>query len=238
MKALIFFIAVMTFTHMGVAIGMGANPTPLGNFFLSPQSSAISPVVSASDSLTSRSPLARNEILVLRDVPGPAGNPGPAGAPGPAGSNGAPGPVGPAGSPGPEGKVSMIGLGGGVTLIGSCDNNINLSASERFSQGEFFLDRVTISKIDGPATGVFGCNGHTVKLHIITSKDRAGFYSAGAEIICSYALSNLAPGLDSNAVSFSGASTAPNNCAIYGNPFRLDNLLVSDLAEKVGIELS
>ncbi len=245
MKKLVFFIIVMIFTRIGVTVGMGANPVPLGNFFLAPKSTTVSPVFGGNGGSTSVSPtgelpalVGSNQILVLNGTPGTAGPAGARGLPGAPGTAGPAGAPGPAGLPGPEGKITMIGFGGGVTLIGSCDNSINVAASERFTVGGFFLDRVTISKIDGPATGVLGCNGHTIKLHIITSAERTGFYSINSEIVCSYALENLTPGPDANTISFSGASSAPNNCAISGNPFRIDNLLVSDLGEKVGVEIS
>jgi len=239
MNNAIFFLIVAIFTRAGIGLGIAADPISLGNFFLAPNapnaSNPSNPSVSKPSPGTNTpgttgvsTGTAGNQVLVLQV--GPAG---PAGPQGPAGANGSSGPQGPAG---PEGKLSMVGFGGGVTLVGSCDTGVNIGMSEKFKSGDFFLDALRVSKIDGASAGAPGCSGRTLKIHLTTTAASASRYAANAEIICAISLpSNLASGTDSNEVSF---SSSPGNCFISGNPFQIDTLRVADLGEKVGVEFS
>ena len=242
MNNLVFFLVVAIFTRAGIGLGIAADTGSLGNFFLAPNvPNASNPSVSKPSPGTNpqgttgvTTSTAGNEILVLQvGPPGPAGPQGPAGA---NGSSGAPGSSGPQGPAGPEGKLSMVGFGGGVTLVGSCDTGVNIGMSEKFKSGDFFLDALRVSKIDGASAGAPGCSGRTLKIHLTTTAASASRYAANAEIICAISLpSNLASGTDSNEVSF---SSSPGNCFISGNPFQIDTLRVADLGEKVGVEFS
>jgi hypothetical protein len=232
MNKMIFFLVVAIFTRAGIGLGIAADPVSLGNFFISPGSanSTLGTVVNVGNVGVTKGS-AGNEVLVLQ-----IGPPGPQGPAGSAGASGAPGASGPQGPAGPEGKLSMIGFGGGVTLVGSCDTGVNIGMSEKFKSGDFFLDALRVSKIDGVSAGAPGCAGHTLKIHLTTSAANPNRYAANAEIICSINLpTNLASGSDSNEVSF---SSSPGNCFISGNPFQIDTLRVADLGEKVGVEFS
>jgi len=238
MNKMIFFLVVAIFTRAGIGLGIAADPVSLGNFFISPGSanSTLGTVGNVGNvgnvGVTKGS--AGNEVLVLQI--GPPGPQGPAGSAGANGAKGAPGASGPQGPAGPEGKLSMVGFGGGVTLVGSCDTGVNIGMSEKFKSGDFFLDALRVSKIDGASAGAPGCSGRTLKIHLTTTAASDSRYAANAEIICAISLpSNLASGTDSNEVSF---SSSPGNCFISGNPFQIDTLRVADLGEKVGVEFS
>ena len=124
MKKMVFFLLLLAFTRIGVALGMGTTPVGIGSFFLGP------PSISESN---------LNQVLGL--LVGPQGSPGVAGAsgangingvnglngapgaPGPAGLQGVAGPAGPAGPAGADGAAGAgagtLGVGGGNVAIGT-----------------------------------------------------------------------------------------------------------------------
>jgi hypothetical protein len=227
MSRMIFLILMTVFTRVGVDVGVGANGT-LTNFFVPSNSTTINFANSPNGVTTT--PLG-NQVLVLQT--GPAGPAGPAGRDGRDGRDGVQGATGPAGAPGSGGMSSFVGLGGGVTLVGSCDNSIEIAMSEKFVKGQFFIDTVNIGKIDGSTGSAPGCAGRNVKVHFTTVAARDNFYGKDVELICTQRLSStLKVGLDSNEAVFSSETS----CTISGKVFNLDNLLIDDLGDKVGIE--
>ena len=158
MKKMVFFLLLLAFSRIGVAMGMGTTPIGIGNFFLG------SPSITESN---------LNQVLGL--LVGPAGSPGVAGvsgangkdglnglagipgvngvngqdgAPGTPGAQGIQGVAGPAGTPGtqgaqgvqgvagPAGPAGAAGTGGAGGFLGVGGGNVSLGACD---------DNVTIS---------------------------------------------------------------------------------------------
>ena len=92
MKKMVFFVLLLAFSRVGVALGMGPTPVGIGNFFLG------SPSITESN---------LNQVLGL--LVGPAGSPGPAGV---SGANGRDGLTGLAGIPGINGVDGRDGAPG------------------------------------------------------------------------------------------------------------------------------
>jgi hypothetical protein len=92
MKKMVFFLLLLAFSRIGVAMGMGTTPVGIGNFFLG------SPSITESN---------LNQVLGL--LVGPAGSPGPAGV---SGANGRDGLSGLAGIPGVNGVNGQDGTPG------------------------------------------------------------------------------------------------------------------------------
>jgi len=101
MKKLIFFIAFLVFTRIGVSMGVSATPVGIGNFFLG------EPAITQSN---------LNQVLGL--LVGPDGQPGAAGVSGANGLNGLnglngiPGINGANGAPGAQGIQGIQGVAG------------------------------------------------------------------------------------------------------------------------------
>jgi len=170
MKKLIFFIAFLVFTRIGVSMGVSATPVGIGNFFLG------EPAITQSN---------LNQVLGL--LVGPDGQPGAAGVsganglnglngiPGINGANGAPGAQGiqgiqgvagtpgspgAPGTPGKNGGIGNVGIGSGEVTIGSCDENVNVGATQEFKGDHFELSTVSVSNIGA------GCAGQKVTIHL------------------------------------------------------------------------
>ena len=80
-----------------------------------------------------------------------------------------------------------------------------------------------------------GCMGRNLRVHFNTLAARDNFYSKSVEIICSQKLpTELKSGPDTNEAVISNQSS----CTIAGKSFKLTDLLVDDLGDKVGIEIS
>jgi hypothetical protein len=92
MKKMVFFVLLLAFSRVGVALGMGPTPVGIGNFFLG------SPSITESN---------LNQVLGL--LVGPAGSPGVAGV---SGANGKDGLNGLAGIPGVNGANGVDGAPG------------------------------------------------------------------------------------------------------------------------------
>ena len=171
MKKMVFFLLLLAFTRIGVALGMGTTPVGIGSFFLG------SPSISESN---------LNQVLGL--LVGPQGSPGVAGvsgengiigvnglngAPGSPGSPGAQGlqgvagPAGPAGAAGAAGAagggVGTLGVGGGNVAIGTCDDTVNISVTQTFQVDHFELGTIVVSNIAG------GCAGQDATIHVTAS---------------------------------------------------------------------
>ena len=193
MKKMIFFITFLVITRIGVSIGTGATPVGIGNFFLGNSSVASTnvnqilgllvgpggqPGAAGIAGINGFSGL--NGIDGMPGAPGlmgQPGQPGAAGSPGQPGAAGSPGQPGAAGSPGapgpagPAGTVSMVGFGGGIALVDSCDSEINVSMTQKFTGvnvdsmrvSNFYLDSIKVSNIAA------ACAGHALKVHLYAS---------------------------------------------------------------------
>ncbi len=165
MKKMVFFLLLLAFTRIGVALGMGTTPVGIGSFFLG------SPSISESN---------LNQVLGLlvgpQGSPGVAGvsgengingvnglngPPGPPGSPGAQGLQGVAGPAGPAGAAG--GGVGTLGVGGGNVAIGTCDDTVNISVTQTFQRDLFELGTIVVSNIDGR------CAGQDATIHVTAS---------------------------------------------------------------------
>lgn len=98
MKKIVFFVLLLAFSRVGVALGMGPTPVGIGNFFLG------SPSITESN---------LNQVLGL--LVGPAGSPGPVGV---SGANGRDGLTGLAGIPGITGADGRDGAPGNAGAQG------------------------------------------------------------------------------------------------------------------------
>ena len=199
MKKMVFFLLLLAFTRIGVALGMGTTPVGIGSFFLGP------PSISESN---------LNQVLGL--LVGPHGSPGVAGASGANGINGvnglngapgAPGPAGlqgvagPAGSAGPAGAdgaagAGTLGVGGGNVAIGTCDDTVNISATQTFQGDHFDLGTIVVSNIAGIIGANKGCAGQDATIHLTAS---------GVSKSCTITLDTTIAGPD-NSITFTTAS--------------------------------
>ncbi len=171
MKKMVFFLLLLAFTRIGVALGMGTTPVGIGSFFLG------SPSISESN---------LNQVLGLlvgpQGSPGVAGvsgengingvnglngPPGPPGSPGAQGLQGVAGPAGPAGAAG--GGVGTLGVGGGNVAIGTCDDTVNISATQTFQGDHFDLGTIVVSNIAGIIGASNGCAGQDATIHVTAS---------------------------------------------------------------------
>jgi hypothetical protein len=164
-KKLVFFMAFLVFTRIGMSMGLSATPVGIGNFFIG------APAITESN---------LNQVLGL--LVGPSGQPGVAGIsganginginglPGIPGSSGAqgiqgvkgdPGTPGTPGAPGKDGGIGSVGLGGGEVKIGTCDETVNISAAQAFTGTAFKLSTVTVSNIDAAS-----CAGQRATIHL------------------------------------------------------------------------
>jgi hypothetical protein len=195
MKKMIFFILLLAFSRVGVALGMGTTPIGIGNFFLGSPSITQSNLnqvlgllvgpagapgvagISGSNGKDGINGLAGipgvngvNGVDGSPSTPGVAGAQGVAGpagrdgAPGAQGSQGVAGPAGPAGPAGSGG--GLIGVGGGNVSLGTCDDTVNIAATQSFEGDHFNLATVTVSGILGIVGTNNGCAGQDVTIHV------------------------------------------------------------------------
>ena len=167
MKKLIFFIAFLVFTRIGVSMGVSATPVGIGNFFLGEPSitqSNLNQVLGLLVGPDGQPGVAGvSGANGLNGLNGIAGIPGINGATGPQGIQGIQGVAGTPGAPGTPGKnggIGNVGIGSGEVTIGSCDENVNIGATQEFKDNLFFLDTVSVSFIDA------GCAGQKVTIHL------------------------------------------------------------------------
>ena len=108
----------------------------------------------------------------------------------------------------------MVGFGGGIALVDSCDSEINVSMTQKFTAGIFYLDSIKVSNIAA------ACAGHALKVHLNTT--------APSNIDCTVAaLPNSFAGSATNVVLF----PADGICTPT-----LSSIKVSELDSKVGVE--
>jgi hypothetical protein len=173
MKKLIFFIAFLVFTRIGVSMGVSATPVGIGNFFLGEPSitqsnlnQVLGLLVGPDGQPGAAGVSGANGLNGLSGLPGIPGINGANGAPGAQGIQGiqgvagTPGAPGAAGTPGKNGGIGNVGIGSGEVTIGSCDENVNVGASQVFKGDHFELDKVSVSNIGA------SCAGQKVTIHL------------------------------------------------------------------------
>ena len=168
MKKMVFFLLLLAFTRIGVALGMGTTPVGIGSFFLgSPSISesnlnqVLGLLVGPQGSPGVAGVSGENGINGVNGLNGPPGPPGPPGSPGAQGLQGVAGPAGPAGAAG--GGVGTLGVGGGNVAIGTCDDTVNISATQTFQGDQFDLGTIVVSNIAG------NCAGQDATIHFTAS---------------------------------------------------------------------
>jgi hypothetical protein len=152
MKKMVFFVLLLAFSRVGVALGMGPTPVGIGNFFLGSPSitesnlnqvlgllvgPAGSPGVAGvsgangKDGLTGLAGIPGvNGVNGQDGAPGTAGSQGIQGVAGPAGTPGAPGTQGAQGVAGPAGPVGAPGTGGGGGFFGVGGGKVSLGSCD------------------------------------------------------------------------------------------------------------
>jgi hypothetical protein len=170
MKKLIFFIAFLVFTRIGVSMGVSATPVGIGNFFLGEPSitqSNLNQVLGLLVGPDGQPGVAgvsgANGVNGLNGIPGIPGINGVNGAQGIQGIQGIQGVAGTPGAPGTPGKnggIGNVGIGSGEVTIGSCDENVNIGATQEFKGDRFDLSTVSVSNIGA------GCAGQKVTIHL------------------------------------------------------------------------
>lgn len=196
---MVFFLLLLAFSRIGVAMGMGTTPVGIGNFFLGSPSITESNLnqvlgllvgpagspgiagISGANGVDGLNGLAGipgiNGVNGEPGAPGANGAPGaqgvagPAGTPGITGSQGAQGVAGPAGPAGApaSGGGGFLGVGGGNVSLGACDENVTISATQSFEGTHFNLATVSVSEILGITSAGNGCAGKDVTIHVKAS---------------------------------------------------------------------
>jgi hypothetical protein len=213
MKKLVFFMAFLVFTRIGMSMGLSATPVGIGNFFIgapeiteSNLNQVLGLLVGPSGQPGVAGVSGANGINGINGLPGIPGSPGSQGIPGIQGVKGEPGTPGTPGAPGKDGGVGSVGLGGGEVAIGTCDATVNISASQAFTGSGFKLSTVTISNIDAAS-----CAGQRATIFLMKK--------SGESYSCS------------------------ENISAATLQFRLDECLtttlqMSDLGDKIGVEFT
>lgn len=194
MKKMVFFLLLLAFSRIGVAMGMGTTPVGIGNFFLgSPAITesnlnqvlgllvgpAGSPGVAGISGANGRDGLnglagipGANGVNGVDGAPGTPGVQGMQGVAGPAGPAGVPGTqgtqgvAGPAGPPGSGGGGGFLGVGGGNVSLGACDKEVKISATQSFQGTHFDLATVSVTGILGKVGTSRGCAGQDVTIYV------------------------------------------------------------------------
>ena len=179
MKKIIIFILFLAFTRVGFAAGLSPEPVGIGNFFLG------TPKISDSNF---------NQVLGL--LVGPSGEPGAVGVSGANGKDGAPGTPGLNGLPGISGANGINGVNGlpgerGATgangaqgaqgvagpvgpaevALKTCDESVQIKASQKFEGTRFTLETLTVTDIAGKIGTNNGCAGQYVTVHFKLGAD-------------------------------------------------------------------
>ena len=175
MKKLVFFMAFLVFTRIGMSLGFSAAPVGIGNFFIgapaiteSNLNQVLGLLVGPSGQPGVAGISGANGINGINGLPGIPGSTGAPGVPGiqgiqgVPGTPGTPGTPGAPGAPGKDGGIGSVGLGGGEVAIGTCDATVNISAAQAFIGTGFKLSTVTVSNIDAAS-----CAGQRATVHLI-----------------------------------------------------------------------
>jgi hypothetical protein len=191
MKKMVFFLLLLAFSRIGVAMGMGPTPVGIGNFFLGSPSiteSNLNQVLGLLVGPAGSPGLAgvsgangRDGLNGLAGIPGANGVNGVDGSPGNTGAQGmqgVAGPAGPAGVPGAQGTQGVagppgtgsgggfLGVGGGNVSLGACDKAVKISATQSFQLTHFNLETITVSGILGRIGDSRGCAGQDVTIYV------------------------------------------------------------------------
>jgi pilus assembly protein FimV len=194
MKKMIFFILLLAFSRVGVALGMGTTPIGIGNFFLGSPSitqsnlnqvlgllvgPAGSPGVAGISGANGQDGL--NGLAGIPGVNGVNGVDGSPGTPGVAGAQGVAGPAGrdgasgaqgpqgvagPAGAPGTGGGGGFFGVGGGSVSVGTCDDSVNVNVTQSFQGSKFDWATTVVSNIVGIVGASKGCAGQYATMYV------------------------------------------------------------------------
>jgi hypothetical protein len=173
MKKLVFFMAFLVFTRIGMSLGFSAAPVGIGNFFIGAPAiteSNLNQVLGLLVGPSGQPGVAGisgangiNGINGLPGIPGSTGAPGVPGIQGIQGVPGTPGTPGAPGAPGKDGGIGSVGIGGGKVLLDACDKEVNISAAQEFTGSSFELTTVTVNSID-----ITSCAGQQITIYIST----------------------------------------------------------------------
>ena len=176
MKKLVFFMAFLVFTRIGMSLGFSATPVGIGNFFIgapaiteSNLNQVLGLLVGPSGQPGVAGISGANGINGINGLPGIPGVPGSAGPQGVAGIQGikgdpgTPGSPGTPGAPGKDGGFGSVGLGGGKVLIDACDKEVSIAAAQAFTGSGFELSTVTVNNIDDAS-----CAGQEATIYLDT----------------------------------------------------------------------
>ena len=184
MKKLIFFMAFLIFTRIGMGLGISAAPIGIGNFFLGAPSitesnlhQVLGLLVGADGQPGPAGVSGANGINGINGLPGVPGAQGLPGAQGVAGAPGAPGAPGVAGAPGKDGGIGSVGIGGGEVRMDACDAAVTVSAKQKFNGSLFELSLVTVSGIDRVR-----CNTYYVSIHLADNTKKDTYYKCQKQI--------------------------------------------------------
>jgi hypothetical protein len=130
------------------------------------------------------------------------------------------GPAGPAGAAGEAGTggVGTLGVGGGTVSIGTCDDTVNISATQTFQGDHFDLGTIVVSNIAGIVGASRGCAGQDATIHVTTP--------SGAKS-CTITLDTGITGAN-NSVTFTTASCGGVLSGIH----------MQDLSSNIGLEFT
>jgi len=219
MKKLIFFMVFLIFTRIGMGMGISATPVGIGNFFLGAPSitesnlNQVLGLLVGADGQPGATGVSgangRDGINGIPGLPGSPGAPGAQGVKGEPGTPGTPGAPGAPGAPGRDGGIGSVGLGGGEVSIGTCDESVNISASQTFTPSGFKLATITVSNIDSTRCARFNATIHLTK-------------KTGETYSCTQVV-------DGTSVPFTISS---GTCA------SIPTLLMDQLGDKIGLEFT
>jgi hypothetical protein len=191
MKKMVFFLLLLAFSRIGVAMGMGPTPVGIGNFFLGSPSiteSNLNQVLGLLVGPAGSPGLAgvsgangRDGLNGLAGIPGANGVNGVDGSPGNTGAQGmqgVAGPAGPAGVPGAQGTQGVagppgtgsgggfLGVGGGNVSLGTCDDSVNVNVTQAFKTNQFDWATTVVSNIAGKIGTSNGCAGQRATMYV------------------------------------------------------------------------
>jgi hypothetical protein len=181
MKKMVFFLILLAFSRIGVAMGMGPTPVGIGNFFLGSPSITESnlnqvlgllvgpggsPGVAGVSGANGRDGL--NGLAGIPGINGVNGLDGAPGTPGSQGVQGVQGVAGPAGPPGTGGGGGggFLGVGGGKVSLGTCDESVTVNVTQSFKTNQFDWATTVVSNIAGKIGTSNGCAGQRATMYV------------------------------------------------------------------------
>ncbi|CAN2211795.1 Collagen triple helix repeat [Candidatus Nanopelagicaceae bacterium] len=243
MKKIVFFLLFLAFTRVGFAAGLSPNPVGIGNFFLGtpkftdsnfnqvlgllvgptgqPGAAGVSGAngqdgAPGSSGLNGLPGIAGfNGINGTNGLNGADGRDGVPGIAGVNGVNGAQGPAGPAGPAGAPGGADFVGVGGGSVRLGTCDQQVQVSATQTFKGTYFGLQELNVSGIDS------GCAGQNLTIYLPV-KDGANYKNRSCTILLTLGLI-AEPKVKFDSVTCDG---------------KFDGINMSDIGDNIGLEIN